>query len=71
MRGGQEEEHEVPGSQHLPVVPQGAFRSLKPLCGEDNLLSVWCLERENNPASLKLVEIPSRRELASRSRTQA
>eukprot|EP00913_Durusdinium_trenchii_P013626 g12795.t1 len=37
---------------------------------EDNLLSVWCLERENNPARLVLVEIPSRRELASRSRTQ-
>eukprot|EP00434_Breviolum_minutum_P024510 symbB.v1.2.021649.t1/scaffold1746.1/size103363/7 len=38
---------------------------------KDNLLSVWCLEQENNPARLVLVEIPSRRELASRSRTQA
>eukprot|EP00435_Cladocopium_sp_Y103_P015544 s4125_g3.t2 len=37
---------------------------------KDNLLSVWCLEQENNPARLVLVEIPSRRELASRSRTQ-
>eukprot|EP00437_Effrenium_voratum_P000595 CAMPEP_0181426030 /NCGR_PEP_ID=MMETSP1110-20121109/15457_1 /TAXON_ID=174948 /ORGANISM="Symbiodinium sp., Strain CCMP421" /LENGTH=698 /DNA_ID=CAMNT_0023549221 /DNA_START=96 /DNA_END=2192 /DNA_ORIENTATION=- len=37
---------------------------------KDNLLSVWCLEKENNPARLVLVEIPSRRELASRSRTQ-
>jgi len=35
-----------------------------------NILAVWCLEKDNNPARLVLVEIPSRRELASRSRTQ-
>jgi len=37
---------------------------------KDNVLAVWCLEKENNPARLTLVEIPTRRELASRSRTQ-
>lgn len=88
--GWQEEDHEVPGSQHLPVVPQGAesLQGVLRVIFQDNLLSVWCLERENNPARsedlfevvisidfishrLVLVEIPSRRELASRSRTQA
>jgi|EP00927_Polykrikos_kofoidii_P049678 translation initiation factor 3 subunit B len=38
---------------------------------KDNILAIWTLEKENNPARLVLVEIPSRRELASRSRTQA
>lgn len=37
---------------------------------KDNVLAVWTLEKNNNPARLVLVEIPSRRELASRSRTQ-
>lgn len=37
---------------------------------KENLLAVWTLEKDNNPARLVLVEIPSRRELASRSRTQ-
>eukprot|EP00434_Breviolum_minutum_P042337 symbB.v1.2.037679.t1/scaffold5631.1/size25152/4 len=37
---------------------------------KENLLSVWCLEQENNTARLFLVEIPSRCELASRSRAQ-
>lgn len=36
---------------------------------KDNVLAVWCLEKDNNPARLVLVEIPSRKELASRSRT--
>lgn len=35
-----------------------------------NVLAVWTLEKDNNPARLVLVEIPSRKELASRSRTQ-
>jgi len=37
---------------------------------KDNVLAVWTLEKNNNPARLVLVDIPSRRELASRSRTQ-
>lgn len=37
---------------------------------KDNVIAVWTLEKSNNPARLVLVEIPSRRELASRSRTQ-
>eukprot|EP00929_Paragymnodinium_shiwhaense_P034777 TRINITY_DN1887_c0_g2_i1.p2 TRINITY_DN1887_c0_g2~~TRINITY_DN1887_c0_g2_i1.p2 ORF type:complete len:705 (+),score=242.91 TRINITY_DN1887_c0_g2_i1:96-2210(+) len=36
----------------------------------DNIIAVWTLEKNNNPARLVLIEIPSRRELASRSRTQ-
>jgi len=36
----------------------------------DNVIAVWTLEKDNNPARLVLVEVPSRRELASRSRTQ-
>jgi translation initiation factor 3 subunit B len=36
----------------------------------DNIIAVWTLETDHNPARLVLVEIPSRRELASRSRTQ-
>lgn len=35
-----------------------------------NVIAVWTLEKDNNPARLVLVEIPSRKELASRSRTQ-
>eukprot|EP00928_Gymnodinium_smaydae_P003345 TRINITY_DN111_c0_g1_i1.p2 TRINITY_DN111_c0_g1~~TRINITY_DN111_c0_g1_i1.p2 ORF type:complete len:704 (+),score=238.21 TRINITY_DN111_c0_g1_i1:105-2216(+) len=37
---------------------------------KENVLAVWTLEKDNNPARLTLVEIPSRRELTSRSRTQ-
>jgi len=37
---------------------------------KDNIMSVWCVEKDNNPARLVLVEVPSRREIASRSRTQ-
>jgi translation initiation factor 3 subunit B len=37
---------------------------------KENILSVWCLEKDNNPARLILLEIPTRREIASRSRTQ-
>merc|ERR1719265_840632 len=37
---------------------------------KDNVIAAWILEKNNNPARLVLVEIPSRRELASRSRTQ-
>ncbi|CAE8673670.1 unnamed protein product [Polarella glacialis] len=37
---------------------------------KDNILAVWTLEKNNNPARLVLVDIPSRRELVSRSRTQ-
>mmetsp|Transcript_25397 Transcript_25397/g.67481 ORF Transcript_25397/g.67481 Transcript_25397/m.67481 type:complete len:707 (-) Transcript_25397:283-2403(-) len=37
---------------------------------KDNVLAVWTTEKDNNPARLTLVEIPSRREIASRSRTQ-
>jgi translation initiation factor 3 subunit B len=37
---------------------------------KDNIIALWTLERDNNPARLVLVEIPSRRELAARSRTQ-
>mmetsp|Transcript_54450 Transcript_54450/g.151705 ORF Transcript_54450/g.151705 Transcript_54450/m.151705 type:complete len:701 (+) Transcript_54450:79-2181(+) len=36
----------------------------------ENILAVWILEKNNNPARLVLVEVPSRKELASRSRTQ-
>jgi len=36
----------------------------------DNIIAVWCLEKANSPARLVLVEVPSRRELAARSRTQ-
>jgi|Transcript_104720 translation initiation factor 3 subunit B len=35
-----------------------------------NIISLWTKENDNNPARLVLVEIPSRRELTSRSRTQ-
>lgn len=35
-----------------------------------NVIAAWTLEKDNNPARLVLVEIPSRKELASRSRTQ-
>jgi len=37
---------------------------------KDNIIAVWTLEKDNNPARLVLVEIPKRTELASRSRTQ-
>jgi translation initiation factor 3 subunit B len=37
---------------------------------KDNIIAVWTLEKDNNPARLVLVEIPSRKELAARSRTQ-
>eukprot|EP00931_Biecheleriopsis_adriatica_P057383 TRINITY_DN3402_c0_g1_i2.p1 TRINITY_DN3402_c0_g1~~TRINITY_DN3402_c0_g1_i2.p1 ORF type:complete len:698 (+),score=185.78 TRINITY_DN3402_c0_g1_i2:66-2159(+) len=37
---------------------------------KDNVLAVWTLEKDNNPAKLTFVEVPSRNELASRSRTQ-
>jgi translation initiation factor 3 subunit B len=37
---------------------------------KSNIMSVWCVEKDNNPARLVLVEVPSRREIASRSRTQ-
>lgn len=37
---------------------------------KDNIVSLWTKEHENNPARLVLVEIPSRKELTSRSRTQ-
>merc|ERR1712225_134127 len=36
----------------------------------DNIIAVWTLEKDNNPARLVLIEIPSRTELAARSRTQ-
>jgi len=36
----------------------------------DNYIAAWTLEKDNNPARLTIMEIPSRRELASRSRTQ-
>jgi len=38
---------------------------------KDNIIALWTTEKANNPARLVLVEIPSRTELASRSRTQA
>jgi len=38
---------------------------------KDNIIALWTLEKANNPARLVLVEIPSRNELAARSRTQA
>jgi translation initiation factor 3 subunit B len=37
---------------------------------KDNIIALWTLEKNNNPARLVLVEIPSRTELAARSRTQ-
>jgi len=37
---------------------------------KDNIIALWTLEKDNNPARLVLVEIPSRKELAARSRTQ-
>lgn len=37
---------------------------------KDNVIAAWTLEKDNNPARLVLMEIPSRKELASRSRTQ-
>lgn len=37
---------------------------------KQNVISAWIPEKNNNPARLVLTEIPSRRELASRSRTQ-
>jgi len=37
---------------------------------KDPIIALWTLEKDNNPARLVLVEIPSRRELAARSRTQ-
>merc|ERR1712079_30767 len=37
---------------------------------KDNVLAVWISEKDNNPARLVLVEIPSGIEKASRSRTQ-
>jgi translation initiation factor 3 subunit B len=36
----------------------------------DNYIAAWTLEKDNNPARLTIMELPSRRELASRSRTQ-
>jgi len=36
---------------------------------KDNIIALWATEKANNPARLVLVEIPSRQELASRSRT--
>lgn len=56
---------------------EGKKRSIKFECLEtfqwspkDNIIAVWTKEKDNNPARLHLWEIPSRRELASRSRTQ-
>jgi len=56
---------------------EGKKRSLKFECldtfqwsPKDNVIAVWTLEKNNNPARLVLVDIPSRKELASRSRTQ-
>jgi len=37
---------------------------------KDNIISAWTLEKDNNPARLVLMAMPSREELASRSRTQ-
>uniref|UniRef100_A0A7S0ZMM6 Eukaryotic translation initiation factor 3 subunit B n=1 Tax=Noctiluca scintillans TaxID=2966 RepID=A0A7S0ZMM6_NOCSC len=37
---------------------------------KENLVAVWILEKDNNPARLVLVEIPTMKELTSRSRTQ-
>merc|ERR1719223_2196096 len=37
---------------------------------KDNVLAVWTLEKNNNPARLVLVEVPSFNEITSRSRTQ-
>jgi len=36
---------------------------------KDNIIAAWVPEKGNSPARLVLVEVPSRRELASRSRT--
>lgn len=37
---------------------------------KDNILAVWTTEKANNPARLVLVNIPDRKELAARCRTQ-
>jgi len=37
---------------------------------KDNIIALWTLEKANSPARLVLVEVPSRTELAARSRTQ-
>mmetsp|Transcript_36181 Transcript_36181/g.84827 ORF Transcript_36181/g.84827 Transcript_36181/m.84827 type:complete len:709 (-) Transcript_36181:75-2201(-) len=37
---------------------------------KDNIIAAWILEKENNPARLVLVDIPSRKELQTRSKTQ-
>jgi translation initiation factor 3 subunit B len=37
---------------------------------KDNIIALWTNEKDNNPARLLLVEIPSRKEIASRTRTQ-
>lgn len=37
---------------------------------KDNIIALWTLEKANNPARLVLIELPSRTELAARSRTQ-
>mmetsp|Transcript_9084 Transcript_9084/g.20137 ORF Transcript_9084/g.20137 Transcript_9084/m.20137 type:complete len:736 (-) Transcript_9084:179-2386(-) len=37
---------------------------------KDNILAVWTLEVDNNPARLVLVDVATRKELTSRSRTQ-
>lgn len=37
---------------------------------KDNTIAAWTLEKDNNPARLVLLALPSRKELASRSRTQ-
>jgi len=37
---------------------------------KDNIIAVWTTEKQNNPARVVLVEVPTRRELTARSRTQ-
>jgi len=37
---------------------------------KDPIIAAWTLEKDNNPARLTLIELPSRKELTSRSRTQ-
>jgi len=37
---------------------------------KDNVIAAWTLEKDNNPARLVLMEIPSRKELSKRTRTQ-
>jgi len=56
---------------------EGKLRSLKyenlatfQWSPKDNIISLWTKENDNNPARLVLVDIPSRKELTSRSRTQ-